>query len=51
MCSSAIFETYFSYDKDVWIAAADYYAYFFLIVLFPLTAIKLLPRAVGYRHL
>ena len=38
---SAIFETHFSYHKDMWIAAADYYMYFYvvIIVLFPLTNI------------
>ena len=25
VCSPAIFETSFSYDKDIWIAATDYY--------------------------
>ena len=35
----AIFETYFSYRKDTWIAVTYYYIYFYLIVLFPLTAI------------
>ena len=39
VCSSAIFETSFSYDKDIWIAAADYYMHFYIIMLFPLTAI------------
>ena len=41
VCSSATFETYFSYDKDIWIAATDYYTcmYFYIIVLGPLTAI------------
>ena len=39
VCSPAIFETCFSYDKDIWIAATDYYMYFYIIVLFPLTAI------------
>ena len=39
VCSSAIFETSFFYDKDVWIAAIDYYMHFFIIMLFPLTAI------------
>ena len=24
VCSPAIFETSFSYDKDIWIAATDY---------------------------
>ena len=24
-CSLAIFETYFSYDKDTWIAVTEYY--------------------------
>ena len=38
ICLPAIFETYFSYDKDIWIAATDYYMSFYLIVLFPLTA-------------
>ena len=38
VCSPAIFETFFSYDKDIWIAATDYYMHFYIIVLFPLTA-------------
>ena len=36
---TAIFETSFSYDKDIWIAATDYYMHFYIILLFPLTAI------------
>ena len=39
ICSPAIFETRFSYDKDIWVAATDYYIYFYIIVLFPLSAI------------
>ena len=39
VCSAAIFETSFSYDKDIWIAATDYYMHFYIIMLFPLTAI------------
>ena len=39
VCSPAIFDTSFSYDKDAWIAATDYCMHFYLIVLFPLTAI------------
>ena len=39
VCSRAIFETSFSYDKDIWIAAIDYYMHFYILVLFPLTAI------------
>ena len=39
VCSLAIFETCFSYDKDIWIAATDYYMYFFKIVLFSLLAV------------
>ena len=39
VCSPAIFETSFSYDKDIWISATDYYMHFDIIVLFPLTAI------------
>ena len=34
MCLPAIFETCFSYDKDIWITATDYYMYFYIIVLF-----------------
>ena len=37
--SPAIFETCFSYNKDIWIAATDYSVHFYIIVLFPLTAI------------
>ena len=39
VCSPAIFETCFFEDKDIWIAATDYYMYFHIIVLFPLTSI------------
>ena len=39
VCSPAIFETSFSYNKDIWIAATVYYMHFYMIVLFPLTAI------------
>ena len=39
VCSPAIFETSFSYDKDIWIPATDYYMSFYIIVLFTLTAI------------
>ena len=38
-CSPAILETCFSYDKDIWIAATDYYMHFYIILLFPLRAI------------
>ena len=34
VCSSAIFETCFSFDKDTWIASTDYFMYFYIIVLF-----------------
>ena len=34
MCSSPIFETYFSYHKDGWTEVIYYYIYFYLIVLF-----------------
>ena len=39
VCSPAIFETCFSYDKDIWIAATVYYLHFYINVLFPLTTI------------
>ena len=38
-CSVAIFGTCFSYDKDIWIASTDYFMKFYIIVLFPLTAV------------
>ena len=38
VCSPAIFETCFSYNKDIWITLTDYKMYFYIIVLFPLTA-------------
>ena len=34
VCSPAIFETCFSFDKDIWIAATDYYMYIYIIVPF-----------------
>ena len=37
--SPAIFETYFSHDKDAWITVTYFYKYFYLIALFSLTAI------------
>ena len=41
MCSPAIFETFFSYDKDISISATDYYniMHFYVLVLIPLTSI------------
>ena len=42
VCSPAIFKTCFSYDRDIWIAATDYYMYFYIFVIFPLTVILLL---------
>ena len=40
VCSPAIFNTYFLHDKDIWIAATVIIImYFYIIVLFPLTAI------------
>ena len=39
VCSPAIFETSISDDKDIWIAAIDYYIHFYIVVLFPLTII------------
>ena len=39
VCSPAISETCFSYDKDILIAATDHYIYFYITMLFPLTVI------------
>ena len=47
VCSPAIFETCFSYDKDIWIAATDYYMYFYIILLFLLTAVQLINFAAS----
>ena len=30
VCSPAIFETCFPYNKDIWIAPSDYYVYFYV---------------------
>ena len=40
MYSTVLFETYF-YQKDIWIAATDYYMYFYLILLPPPAILKL----------
>ena len=34
VCSPAIFKTSFSYNKDIWIAATDYYIHFYIILFF-----------------
>ena len=39
VCSPTIIETCFSCDKDIWIAGTDHYMFFYIIVLFPLSAI------------
>ena len=39
VCSAAIYDTYIAYHKDIWIAVTDYYMHFYIIMLFPLTAI------------
>ena len=39
VCSPAVFVTCFSRENDVWIAATDYFMYFFIILPSPLTAI------------
>ena len=52
VCSAAIFETSFCYDKDIWIAATDYYMHFYIIMLFALTAIlQFLNFTVSYFRL
>ena len=44
----AIFETFFSFDKDIWIAATDYYMLSYMIVPFLLTAILQLINFILY---
>ena len=39
VCSNVIFERALSFDKGIWIVAVDYYRHFYIIVLFPFTAI------------
>ena len=39
VCSPAIIEAYFSYHKDLWIAATDHEMVFYIFGLFPLTAV------------
>ena len=39
VCSPAIFETSFSYNKDIWIVATDFYMHVYISVLLPLTSI------------
>ena len=51
VCSPIVFETCFSYDKDIWIAATDFYMYFYIIVLFPLTAVLQLMNFTGSQFL
>ena len=34
VCSCAIFETSFFYDKDIWIATTHYHMHFYILVLF-----------------
>ena len=34
VCAPGILKTCFPYDKDIWIAATDYYMYFHIIVYF-----------------
>ena len=47
-CSPAIFETCFSYDKVIWIAATNYYRNFYIIVLFSLTAVLQLIKSYSF---
>ena len=39
VCPPAIFETYFSYHRDILISTVDCYMYFCIIMQYPLTAI------------
>ena len=39
VCSPATLETCFSYDKDIWFTATDYYMYLYIVVLIPLTSV------------
>ena len=47
VCPPAIFERSFSIDKDIWLAATDYYMHFYIIVLFLMTAILQLINFTG----
>ena len=49
VCSPAIFETSFSYDKDIWIAATDYYMHFYIIVLFSIDSYSPINKFYSFR--
>ena len=52
VCSPAKIETYFSYDKDIWIAVTDDYLCFFLVVPFLLVAmLQFINFPASCRHL
>ena len=38
-CVHLLYLRHISHDKDIWIAATDYYMYIYITVLFPLTSI------------
>ena len=51
VCSPAIIEPYFSYDKDILIAVTHYYLYFSLIVPFLLiTTLQFINFTASYGH-
>ena len=39
VCWPAIFETYFPFDKHIWIAVTDYYLHFYLLKSFTVAPI------------
>ena len=48
VCSPTIFETSFSYDKDIWISATDYYMHCYIILLLALISVlKLITYTVS----
>ena len=51
VCSPAIFETCFCFDKDIWIASTDYYMYFYIIVLFSINTILQLINCRDFSHI
>ena len=48
VCLPAIFETSFSYDKDIWIAATDYSMHFYIIVLFSIDSYSLINKFYSF---
>ena len=50
VCSPAIIEPYFSYDKDIWIGVTDYYLYFLIVPFLLVTTFQFINFTASYGH-